>query len=57
MGRVDAVEVKRLLPGANAFGALSEWYRYLNCGYRIGLVGGTDKTSAATPLGGVRTYA
>jgi hypothetical protein len=34
-----------------------EWYRYLNCGYRLGAVGGTDKMSAGQPMGGVRTYA
>jgi len=34
-----------------------EWYRYLNCGYRVAAVGGTDKMSAGMPVGGVRTYA
>lgn len=35
----------------------AEWYRYLNCGYRVAAVGGTDKMSAGMPVGGVRTYA
>ncbi|MGQ9732101.1 MAG: CehA/McbA family metallohydrolase [Candidatus Zipacnadales bacterium] len=35
----------------------TEWYRYLNCGYRAAAVGGTDKMSAGMPVGGVRTYA
>ena len=35
----------------------TRWYRYLNCGYRVAAVGGTDKMSAGMPVGGVRTYA
>jgi len=34
-----------------------DWYRYLNCGYFVAAVGGTDKMSAATAVGTVRTYA
>jgi hypothetical protein len=37
--------------------SLSDWYRYLNCGYFTPAVGGTDKMSAATAVGTVRTYA
>src|ERR1035437_6108841 len=33
-----------------------EYYRYLNCGYRGPLVGGTDKMSAEVPVGLYRTY-
>jgi hypothetical protein len=36
---------------------ISEWYRYLDAGYRLPLVGGTDKMSAGVPLGQVRTWA
>ena len=36
---------------------ITEWYRYLDAGYRLPLVGGTDKMSAGIPLGQVRTYA
>ena len=36
---------------------VNEWYRFLNCGYRLPVLGGTDKMSAEMPLGGVRTYA
>ena len=36
---------------------ITEWYRYLDAGYRLPLVGGTDKMSAAIPLGQIRTYA
>ncbi|RIK38719.1 MAG: hypothetical protein DCC58_16315 [Chloroflexi bacterium] len=50
-GRVDAVEMIR-------FGAYmhNEYYRYLNNGYRLQLVGGTDKMSAEVPVGLYRTY-
>jgi hypothetical protein len=37
--------------------AIHEWYRLLNCGYRVSAIGGTDKMSAGMPVGGVRTYA
>ena len=37
--------------------SLSDWYRYLNCGYHVPVVGGTDKMSAGQLLGAVRTYA
>ena len=34
-----------------------EYYRYLNSGYRLPLVGGTDKMSSGVPVGLYRTYA
>jgi len=34
-----------------------EYYSYLNCGYRLPLVGGTDKMTADVPVGVYRTYA
>ncbi|WP_245509641.1 hypothetical protein [Bradyrhizobium vignae] len=40
----------------SAFG-LADWYRYLNIGYQIPVVGETDKMNAACLLGGLRTYA
>ena len=36
---------------------ITEWYRYLDAGYRLPLVGGTDKMSAQVPIGQVRTWA
>jgi len=33
-----------------------EYYRYLNCGYRLPLVGGTDKMTSDVPVGLCRTY-
>ncbi len=54
-GRIDGVE---LWPRGSGFGfPFQEWYRYLNCGYRLPAVGGTDKMSAGTPVGANRTYA
>ena len=34
-----------------------DYYRYLNCGYKLPLVGGTDKMSSDVPVGIYRTYA
>ena len=50
-GRADAVEMIQ-------FGSYmhNEYYRYLNCGYRLPLVGGTDKMSNEVPVGLYRTY-
>ncbi len=56
LGKVDAVEVRDFEWGVNTY-AVREWYRLLNCGYRVAAVGGTDKMSAGIPVGGVRTYA
>lgn len=50
-GRTDAIEMIR--HGRYEHGT---WYRYLNAGYRIPVVGGTDKMSADTPVGLYRTY-
>ncbi len=51
-GRVDGVEMLRHEPFNHV-----EYYRYLNCGYRLPLVGGTDKMSSYVPVGLYRTYA
>ncbi len=61
LGKIDGVEVRDFMglsgvQGLDTF-AVREWYRYLNCGYRVAAVGGTDKMSAGMPVGGVRTYA
>ena len=58
-GNVDGVEMTswgNLYAGINPY-SLSDWYRYLNCGYLVAAVGGTDKMSADTAVGTVRTYA
>jgi hypothetical protein len=51
-GRADAVE---MLQHRDYFHI--EYYRYLNAGYRLPLVGGTDKMDSAVPVGLYRTYA
>jgi len=51
-GRADAVEIL-----SQTDDRLREYYRYLNSGYRLPLVGGTDKMSSAVPVGLYRTYA
>ncbi len=33
------------------------WYRFLDAGYRLPVVGGTDKMTASVPLGQIRTWA
>jgi hypothetical protein len=50
-GRVDAIE---LINDDSAF--LQDYYRYVNCGYRLPIVGGTDKMSSDIPVGLYRTY-
>jgi hypothetical protein len=58
-GDIDAVEMTAwgdLYSGIDPY-SLSDWYRYLNCGYMVAAVGGTDKMSANTAVGTVRTYA
>lgn len=49
--RVDGLEMTR-----HEMYVHSEYYRYLNAGYRVPLVGGTDKMSADVPVGIYRTY-
>ena len=55
-GMIDAVEMQTLRPGVDG-PSIREWYRFLRCGYRLPIVGGTDKMTAEIPLGAIRTYA
>ena len=58
-GDIDALEMTswgNLYDGIDPY-SLSDWYRYLNCGYLVAAVGGTDKMSTNTAVGTVRTYA
>jgi len=59
LGKFDGLEIRNFAPGSGPLDCytLREYYRYLNCGYRVACVGGTDKMSAGMPVGGVRTYA
>jgi hypothetical protein len=58
LGKIDAVELWPV-PMNDFFNNLrfQDWYRYLNCGYRLPVVGGTDKMGAWTPPGSNRCYA
>jgi hypothetical protein len=58
-GEIDGVEMtswENLYGGIDPY-SLSDWYRYLNCGYFVAAVGGTDKMASTTAVGAVRTYA
>lgn len=59
LGEADALEMtsfKNLYNGIDAY-SVSDWYRYLNNGYLIPAVAGTDKMSAEFAVGTIRTYA
>jgi hypothetical protein len=56
LGKIDGVEIRYFSPELDNYN-MREWYRFLNLGYRVAAVGGTDKMQAGMPLGGVRTYA
>jgi hypothetical protein len=56
LGKIDALEIYPYGEHTNSVRFL-DWYRYLNCGYRLPVVGGTDKMSAGMPAGANRTYA
>lgn len=61
LGVVHAIELMNFNPlhpdngQLSAYG-IADWYRYLNLGYHLPLVGGSDKMSTEILLGGVRTY-
>ncbi len=59
LGLVHAIEMMTFNPShwqITPYG-LADWYRYLNLGYQVPVVGGSDKMNAASLLGGIRTYA
>lgn len=59
LGEADAVEICEMMNpdrGIDPY-SLSDWYRFLNNGYFVAAVGGTDKMSAAQDVGRMRTYA
>jgi hypothetical protein len=56
LGKMDAVELYPFFEHFNSLPYL-EWYRYLNCGYRLPTVAGTDKMGGYMPVGANRTYA
>ena len=50
-GRVDGIDMN-----SHSQTNHDHYYQALNCGYRLPLVGGTDKMSSDVPVGGYRTY-
>jgi hypothetical protein len=59
LGLVHAIEMMTFNPydaQVNPYG-LADWDRYQNLGYQVPICGGSDKMSAASLLGGIRTYA
>ena len=59
LGLIHGMEMMTMNPyqaQIRAYG-LADWYRFLNLGYHLPVVGGSDKMSASALLGGVRTYA
>ena len=56
LGKMDAVEINLHRVRFSDYN-VQEWYRYLNCGYRLPIAGGTDKMSAGVAVGRIRTYA
>ena len=59
LGVIHAMEMMTFNPfdaQINPYG-IADWYRYLNLGYHVPVCGGSDKMSASSLLGGVRTYA
>ena len=59
LGEADGVEMcsqDDFYSGIDPY-SLSDWYRYLNNGYLVPAVGGTDKMGARWAVGTVRTYA
>ncbi len=58
LGLIHAQEMMTFNPfdvQINPYG-LADWYRYLNLGYHVPVCGGSDKMSASSLLGGIRTY-
>ena len=58
LGLVHAMEMMTFTPydtQITPYG-LADWYRFLNLGYQLPVVGGSDKMAAASLLGGIRTY-
>jgi hypothetical protein len=55
LGKIDTFEVSSF-PDVEPQ-VLADWYRLLDCGFRVPLAGGSGKNSNTTALGVVRTYA
>jgi len=59
LGLIHAMEMMTQNPQGSQLSpyGIADWYRYLNLGYQLPVVGGSDKMAAGAQLGGVRTYA
>lgn len=59
LGLIHAIEMMSFNPHNSQIDpyGIADWYRFLNLGYQVPVVGGTDKMSASSQLGGIRTYA
>ena len=57
LGKLDALGIQPRFKGRFYSLRFQDWYRYLNCGYRLPAAGGTDKMGAYMPVGANRTYA
>ncbi len=59
LGLVHGIEMMVMNPYSQQISryGIADWYRFLNLGYHIPVVGGSDKMMASALLGGVRTYA
>ncbi len=59
LGLVHGIEMMSMNPYATQIQpyGLADWYRFLNLGHHLPVVGGSDKMSARALLGGIRTYA
>jgi hypothetical protein len=55
LGKIDAIEMHWLDGERNSL--TDEWYRLLNCGLKVPIVGGSGKNHNLGALGTVRTYA
>jgi hypothetical protein len=55
LGKIDAIEIDSLDGPRNRL--TDEWYRLLNCGLKVTIVGGSGKINNVIALGAVRTYA
>ena len=70
LGKLDALEVlcnmdpfrppprmPQIVPSRHENSGLRLWYRFLNCGYRLPTVAGTDRSGNYVSIGGNRVYA
>jgi hypothetical protein len=51
------VFVNKMVPEMSADSGLHQWYRYLNCGFRLTATAGTDKMTTFVTVGANRVYA